>query len=299
MYRELFHSKPRLLPGADIRRSYRDIAKALGVDEDTVRNRVEGMQKSGFLRGFYVIPNPNLVGVKILQAWFDVPPNRSKKDVIEQVKRVPNVTTIVDCYGQAFYAYVAGDSDPFLQKSVALIEGIVGAEAHPLVTPGVPPSEYRMSPMDWHIVQSLRRDPRRSCAAIAKALGLSSKTVRRHLEQMVRETALFTFPQIDGRAIRGIVPAVLVVLYNSPTAKAAGDRAVAGRLKEILLGAEVGNPEHSVFFPAFGNVSEADATGEWVRALPGVRFARLDFLVDRMDLHDHIDLALEKAAATL
>ena len=44
------------------KKSYIEIAARLGVDEETVRNRVKHLRDVGFLLGYRLVPNPTLLG---------------------------------------------------------------------------------------------------------------------------------------------------------------------------------------------------------------------------------------------
>ena len=84
---------------ANVRKSLSSIARRLDVDENTVKNRIQGLKRSGFLKGWWVAINPNLVGQKMAQIWFDVGSSSAKQEVIKKVSLIPGVAVIKDLFG--------------------------------------------------------------------------------------------------------------------------------------------------------------------------------------------------------
>src|SRR6267143_3620442 len=58
---------------SDIRQSLRTVARRLEMDEATVRHRVRKMHESGFMKGWFVFPNPRLFYLRVAHARGDVP----------------------------------------------------------------------------------------------------------------------------------------------------------------------------------------------------------------------------------
>ena len=56
----------------DIRESYASIAAKIGVDEETVRRRVNRARQSGFLKGWQLLLNPHLIGLESAGAQLEV-----------------------------------------------------------------------------------------------------------------------------------------------------------------------------------------------------------------------------------
>ena len=45
----------------NVKRSYAEVAKKIGIDEETVRIRIQSLKQSGFLLGWRLILNANLI----------------------------------------------------------------------------------------------------------------------------------------------------------------------------------------------------------------------------------------------
>src|SRR2546426_10974247 len=80
--RELLQGEGSPLP-PDFRKPYRAIARNLGLQEDTVRNRVRRFEESGLIREWHLMVNPHLLGTEDVAVWFDLPLTVSRDELIE------------------------------------------------------------------------------------------------------------------------------------------------------------------------------------------------------------------------
>jgi DNA-binding Lrp family transcriptional regulator len=273
IWREMVHDKPKYPMQSDIRKSFRAIADKLGVDEDTVRNRFGRMQDSGFVLGWDLVPNANVLDVVFHQAWFDVGAGLPKGDVVTKLRKIPSAIQVQLHLGAGLsFVDVAEDRRAYEQT-------------------------YEMTKTDWRIVVGLRGDPRGSYGSIAEATGLSVRTVQRRVQRMTEQAAILLIPRFDITKLEGIL-AALITFYD-PADKEAVDGAILAEFDEIILGAELGDWVHS-FIPMHPrNAAQLDAIGEFVRALPGVKDMRLTIMQDRIMLEDNINALWERKAAQL
>lgn len=101
LFGELAQDKESYSLQFDIRESFGGISKRLCIDEDTVRNRIEKLRQTGFLRGWTVFVNPNLIGLAVAQVFLHIPHELSKKDLIDKLKKINGVTVIINCFGDS------------------------------------------------------------------------------------------------------------------------------------------------------------------------------------------------------
>src|SRR5215472_4981784 len=83
----------------NVKRSYAEVAKKIGIDEETVRIRIQSLKQSGFLLGWRLILNANLIDREshILALELDV----EKKDrTIAQISQMDGVVLIQSFYGK-------------------------------------------------------------------------------------------------------------------------------------------------------------------------------------------------------
>ena len=71
------------------KKSYSTIAKKLRVGENTVKNRMGKLYKSGFLMGWCLAINPDLIGQQMAQVWIELKDISAKEKAIEKVLCFP------------------------------------------------------------------------------------------------------------------------------------------------------------------------------------------------------------------
>ena len=112
----LFPSRPGL------HLSFRALAKALAVSEGTIRNRVESMSASGLIAGETVFVNPALLGLTCGTYGFQVSSEVSKRDVIEQLKLLDDVTIIQNHHGSFIGTTFLYESEEELQRKIRSVQ---------------------------------------------------------------------------------------------------------------------------------------------------------------------------------
>src|SRR5438309_46589 len=265
IYREFFHPRTGLPLEPDIRRSYRNVARKLRIDEVTVRNRIKRLQLSGFLKGWRVIVNPNLLGVHLAQLWLNVQPLTRKDALIEKLKLMHGVLAMSDCYGSTLSVILMYEGEISARKEFDLIQRIANAERLVRANIPFPDSTIELTHTDWRIIEAVRADPRQSYPRIAREVGVSSKTVRRRLQRMMEERALFVIPSLNPGALDGAIIADLVVFYANPESKSVIDKGIVSRYDELLIRAELGDREHGFFNLIITNISQAKEISTWVK----------------------------------
>jgi DNA-binding Lrp family transcriptional regulator len=128
IYREFFHSKTGPPLESDIHRSYRSMAKKIGIDEVTIRNRIKKLYRSGFLKGWHLVVNPTLLNMKWAQIWLNVRPPSDKDDLIKKLSSLRGILTISDYYGSALTVIVMHEQDFSSSNEFEAIGKISNAE---------------------------------------------------------------------------------------------------------------------------------------------------------------------------
>jgi len=287
---------------SDIRKSFRAIAKKLNVEEVTVRRRVQKMQKTGFLQYWTVMVNPSLLGLKVAQLSFEALPATSKSDLIEQLKLLPGSLVVVDWFGRSLFFSFFYLDDGSLQRQIELVRRM--SNATNLVSSPIPTPECRMKlkETDWNILRILQRDARKSFSEVATKLGVSTRTVKRRLDRMIDERAVFILPSMNPNALEGVTQADLLVVYRDSKSKAGLDQRFTTLWDDYVARAETGNPESSFFNLFVKNISQAQEVLNWTREQPGVKNARLDLVQNRYELYDalskEVDMKIQRLYAT-
>src|SRR4030066_2124018 len=197
--------KLMILIGAEPRIHFRDLAKRLGISRQAVHHRMQVLTKIGVIRGA-------IAGISV--AYLDAIPvcifGRSRTASVEEtLNRLAesDLTRRAVVAGGNFLCVVGflreiselGGYVEFVKRTAEMPEPTVGIYC---LDDGLSPyysvdgvekrrQTYKeLSPLDLRIIASLKDNARRPIAEIAVMLGVSARTVRRHLENMISEGSL-------------------------------------------------------------------------------------------------------------
>jgi DNA-binding Lrp family transcriptional regulator len=299
--RELIMDPSTLMFRQDIRRPYESIAKKLNVSEDTIRNRVKALEEGGPIRGWKVGINPNLLGYRFYYVVFDVKPPAFKDDVYSKLKStLPGLMWLADYFGDHAGIVVASKDEESLRKVCDHISSIAHSDNLTWAYDPYPKCNLKFLENDWKIVASIQRNPRKPYSEIASELGLSTRTVRRRLERMLEERALFSFPDVDFRKLSGSIVVDLVVFYTSPEVKQSVDNEVVSKFRDNLIFGTLYDRNHAWYLLVLPNLTMVEEVRSETSKIPGAKtvyvFPIVDFLnlvgeVFQADLHGKVSRA--------
>ncbi len=78
----------------NVKRSYSQVAKKLGIDEETARIRIQSLRESGFLLGWRLIPTAHLIGRESSILVLELEDIEAKDRAISQIGRIDGVVLI-------------------------------------------------------------------------------------------------------------------------------------------------------------------------------------------------------------
>jgi DNA-binding Lrp family transcriptional regulator len=189
--RELWGSPGRW----NVRRSYVAVARSLGVDEETVRNRLKRLKEGGFLVGWRILPNPSLFGRSSVLQHLAFDGNPTKGEAISRLREMEGVVVVASFYGSDLLITLFDDAERTASKRLAtLAPKGQAAEWHGM---NLPTTSFRMTHTDWQIVSLMLRDAERSVSEVAAEVRLSARTVKRRLDGMMAASAILIVPIID------------------------------------------------------------------------------------------------------
>ena len=154
--------------------------------------------------------NPSFFGYQILDVVVRAQPESAKVDMIRKIRLIHGVFAIQNFQGNALKVLMLYDTEESRSRAIELISRITNAEKVTTSRMGLPRSETRrLTETDIAIIKSLSGDARKSSVAIAKELGLSSRTVRNRVKRLRRENTLFALPNLNLDGIPGSIPIYL------------------------------------------------------------------------------------------
>jgi DNA-binding Lrp family transcriptional regulator len=269
----------------DPRQSFRAVSRKLGIDEMTVRNRLQKFHKTGFLKGWRLLVSPALLGVNMVQLLVEVR-SSSKEDLIEKVRLLPGMAAIIGHVGSSMYVIFACPDKGSLEKQIALIEQLAGAKSPACLSVRFPNCNLRLSHTDVEIIGALTSDPRKMYSAVAKEVGVSSRTVKRRMGRIIRGKAVFMIPSMDPSALEGAMVVDLLVRYSGSEGTSAVKERILSELDDCLIRAEMGDPDYGLFNLIVTRVSAVREIPKRVRSIEGVAFVRIDIVQDRLEMYD-------------
>jgi len=192
-----------LLISANPRAHLGELAKKLGISRQAVHHRIQFLTKIGVILGMTAD-----ISIYYLDAVPVMIFGRSKTASIEETlnrlgeSEFSKIAVVAGCN----FLYVRGDLRniseldgyvEFVKRAAEMPEPTVGITC---LDSGIPPdyvdggkrkqSYEELSPLDLKIIASLKGNARRPIADIADMVGVSAKTVRRHLKDMISEGSL-------------------------------------------------------------------------------------------------------------
>lgn len=203
-----------VLIGSNPRIHIRELAKALGISKQAVHRRMQVLTQSGVIKG-------SIAGISI--SYLDAVPvaisgsskTASVEETLDRLGESELTRRAVVAGGNYFYvvgflrdiseldSYVA-----FVTRTAEMSEPLVGIYClddgfMPSYSVdgggGGPKKSFReLSPLDLKIIASLKDNARRPAAEIADKVGVSAKTVRRHLDSMISDGSLDMSVPYDG-----------------------------------------------------------------------------------------------------
>jgi DNA-binding Lrp family transcriptional regulator len=264
-----------------IRRSYTDVARKLGVDEETVRNRLKMMREMGLLQGWRLIVNAKLLQMESMNMMLEFQNPESKQSALPLVEAAEGVVLIQNFYGPTMqvtrFAPADSTADDFFGEYLRGVEG-VNMITHWGIH--VPKCEFRPRKIDWMIIRALLANAERKLPDVAMELEISSRTVKRRVNLMMSSSAFFMQPILDLRHAMGVTPCQLLV-EAEPEEKRDLDEEVRKKYERVPFRL-TNSRTHSIFTILCSNVAEMKDIQAWARAHKGVRFARTDILEEQV-----------------
>jgi DNA-binding Lrp family transcriptional regulator len=275
----------------NVKRSYAAVARKLGVDEETVRNRINHLKESGFLIGWRVFPNPTLLGRRSTFLFLELGDVASKEETISKLSSMDGVVTIASLYGRSLLLTLFDDEGRKASRRIAKM----GTAEEAMTGMVLPTSDFHMTVTDWQIIGLLLKDAERDVREVAKELKVSARTVTRRLNAMMAASAIFITPVIDLRKASG-VPYHLMV-QSEEGRKPEVERLVASKIEDLVFRAAY-STNGLVFGFTGSNIAAGTEILRWVRRQEGVSSARMNITEEVVHAYDWLEKEVAKRATS-
>jgi DNA-binding Lrp family transcriptional regulator len=272
------------------KRSYADVARKLGVDEETVRNRLRMMKEMGLLVGWRVIVNARLLGMEASNLILEFDDPESKETAAARIRSADGVVLIQSFFGRAlqvtFFHPREEDSEGGAPAE-AITSSTAGATVATRWKVNLPRCEHKPKEIDWRIIGLMLRNAERKFPEMALDLKVSTRTVKRRVNLMMGSSAFFVQPELDFKKAVGVLPCQLLV-QCTPEKKREIDDLVASKFERIVF--RLTNSEtHSIFTILCSNVAEMKEILKWARSQRGVTMARTEITENQDYVHEWLE----------
>ena len=274
------------------------IARKLGVDGNTVKQRLAKMKKSGFIKYFQIFPNHHLLGIAGGSAYlFELDDPGRKNEVIDQCALVDGVTEITSFVGNQVCIDFTYHHPKEESRKLRLLLGLTNCKkAEKFYDKVMNPVRFELSNTDWRIIKSLRYNAFKPLSRVSKELGLSTKTVRRRFQRMIDNEAIVVVPSIQPGGVPNTITHVLLLYFKEARRKQALMEALD--LFEDRYFLVDTTPEGNAMIGLVAQtLAETEENFIRSRKIEGVRNVKMLILKETQDFSEWIDLEIERKIA--
>ena len=279
----------------DVRESYSNIARKLGIDEETVRRRLKRAQLAGVLEGFHLIPNPHLFHMESSAVELEVDNEAKKQEIVSQIRLLEGVVLVVDFHGNRLRVVIYYEDDRTLARRIILINSICASRGEIHWTENFPPCDVKMKETDWLILRSLRREAKKRLEDVADEVHISTRTVKRRSEGMIEGNAFYLMP-ITSYEKSAVVICSFTVDCPDPQQKKAADMSIKSLLQRIIF-SNTSAKRYSVFSVLCNNLGEAESIQEEIAGVKGIGSVKMGIVRKVYFVSDWLDDQIGRKAA--
>lgn len=188
------------------------LARATGASVNTIKDRIARMSEVGIISGYHAVPNLQHLGLRGEAYHLRFPTDAAKDAALPRILRTEGLLELHDFMGKGACADFAFHDDADLRTKLAFLQEASGdATPERFYYREMPRVDRALTPLDWRILQALRADARAQPADIAPRVGVSARTVKRHLARMAAEGSVFLVPVVDPSKADGLFVFELLV----------------------------------------------------------------------------------------
>jgi DNA-binding Lrp family transcriptional regulator len=303
--------------------SLREVALKLGVDKETVRNRLVKLGSEGIFLGWSTMINPNLLSLSAKRIWLAFPDQDSREAAISKLEKHASVRSITNYLGNtvSFVLVLPGrldnpnDTSSSASTGTGTLRNLVGHSGKLLhdQTIKFPPcqEETKLSPNDLKIYESIRSRFGKAQTDISIESGFSVRTVKRRFQKLTEKNALLFISAWNPQRIQGVAGELFVASKPSISAAHESDddydyigtaripsrliSKIAARLEESLMYVEAYEEPCATFSFVAKNIAEAADALKFTKSLSEVSFADLGLVQSIVRVREKLRLALPKS----
>jgi len=192
----------------DARQSFQALGRKVSLSAPAVRDRIRRLEERGIVQGYWVSIVPAVFGRQDLLVSFDGEWSREEAVRALRASDVAWVAWKVD--GGLTVQVWPHDA----KKGIATLRRLLGRDPswHGTADPSW---AGELTKLDWRVLDVLIDEPRAPIDRLSSSTGLSPKTVRKHLNGLIRSEAIYVVPRLGFLKDSGEIVYHLVVAGNT------------------------------------------------------------------------------------
>jgi len=241
----------------DARQSLHSLGRHVSLSAPAVRERLHRLEARGILQGYWVSIDPAIFGRMDALVHFG---GEWTRDEAAHALDAPDVAWVAwKLDGSITVQLWPRDVTPAVKTLIQFL----GRES---AWQGVGPSTRTgiLSSLDWRVLGALIDAPRGSVEELSVATGLSPKTVRKHIDGLIRDESIFIVPRLGSLTDSGEVLYHLLVSGTAPLPE------VRRALGDAILIHETAEPPRRYLFCRADSLGDLTTRTHAVERLPGV-----------------------------
>ncbi len=182
------------------------IGRRLGLDEKTVRSRINSMEEAGFIKYYQALPNLSLFNLgNVTWYRFEALNIATKRRVLEHIQNTPNIVEAYDYLGPTISLNIAGKSAEDNQKLAILLANRFELSKINLGDKKLSKPVSNLDKLDWRLLQNLRYDAHCSIKKLAQPLKITRRMAEYRIAKLHRTGAMTIRPIIDPQKQQGLI----------------------------------------------------------------------------------------------
>ncbi|HYS99520.1 MAG TPA: winged helix-turn-helix transcriptional regulator [Thermoplasmata archaeon] len=245
------------------RQSLQSLGRGVSLSAPAVRGRLRRLERRGILKGFWTSIDPVVFGREDLLVFFDG--DWSREEAQAAALDAPDVAWVAwKLDGGITIETWSRNVDQSLATLAKVLRQTPAGHAIAHGTPRDP-----LSRLDWRIIEAVIDGPVLSIEDLAASTGLSPKTVRKHLDRMLRTETVSIVPLLGALADAGELVYHIAVFGAAPSA------ALRGVLGDAFVVHEAQEPPAKYLLCRASNLGEVTTKTHALGKLPGVESFRI------------------------
>ena len=239
------------------RQSYRSLGQRVSLSAPAARDRLKRLENRGILQGYWLYVDPSAFDREELMLFYKG--DWKREDALKALAAddVAFVTWKLD--GGLSVQIWPHDRG----KAVKGLTSVLGTRPSGQTFTEIQ-RKLEISPVDWRIIDALVDNPRMPFEALTEKTGLSPKTLRKHLQSLIRNETIFIMPWLGSLADSGEV-----VYHLAVTGKVSLSE-LRHTLGEAFLVGDTQQPPMKYLLCRASDLADVTSRTQAAKKIPGV-----------------------------